>query len=100
MSVSITEEFPRYEAPNPFKYSKIQLAQRTKALRDMHRDYPNLPESWLEMVYDYHENTPKEEVEQIINEGKWEGAGMFSKVAGGTIVCGQIIDPSGNEPNV
>ena len=51
MSVSITEEFPRYEAPNPFKYSKIQLAQRTKALRDMHRDYPNLPESWLEMVY-------------------------------------------------
>ena len=96
MSVSISEEIPRYEAPNPYNYTKTQLAKRSKALRDMQRDYPNLPESWLEMVYDFHENTDQQEVERIINEGKWENAGMFSKVTGGTLVCGEILDTSGN----
>ena len=96
MSVSIDEEIPRYEAPNPYNYSKTQLAKRSKALRDMQRDYPHLPESWLEMVYDYNENTSQDEVERIINEGKWEAAGKFSKVTGGTLVCGEILDPSRN----
>ena len=48
------------------------------------------------MVYDYNENTPKEEVEEVINSGKWDVPGKFSKSIGGSIVCGQIMDPSGN----
>ena len=93
MSVSIDEAIPRHEPENPYKYSNVQFAARKKALIDMKRDYPSLPESWLEMVYDYHENTPKEEVEDIINYRKWENNGMFSKNNGGTLVCGEILDP-------
>ena len=93
MSLSIDEAIPRHQPENSYKYSNLQLANRKKALIDMKKDYPKLPDSWLEMVYDYHENTPKEEVEDIINSHKWENNGMFSKNNGGTFVCGEILDP-------
>ena len=64
---------------NPYNYTKCQLAERKKALRDLERDYPNLPFGWLEMMYDFEKNTPKEEVEQINNEGLWESPGIFSE---------------------
>ena len=96
MSISVDEEIPRHKPDNPFQYTPLQLATRSKALRDLKRDYPHLPDGWLEMVYDYNENTPKEEVEEVINSGKWDVPGKFSKSTGGSIVCGQIMDPSGN----
>ena len=33
------------------------------------------PYAWLEMLYDWHKNTPNEEVDKIMNEGLWEGNG-------------------------
>jgi len=68
------EEIPRHAPENPFKYSKLQLAERLKALKDMERDYPNLPYGHLEMVYDFVSNTPQEEVQKIIDSGLWEGS--------------------------
>lgn len=70
---SILEEIPRHEPENPFKYSKLQLAERLKALKDMQRDYPNLPYGHLEMVFDFVKNTEPEEVQKIIESGLWEG---------------------------
>jgi len=70
---------PRHEPENPYNYTKVQLAERKKALRDLQRDYPNLPFGWLEMCYDFEKNTPPEEIEKIINEGSWEGKGRFSE---------------------
>ena len=70
---------PRHTPDNPYKYTNLQLAQRTKALRDMARDYPNLPYGWLEMCYDFVENTHSDEVKEIINSKKWEGPGMFTE---------------------
>ena len=69
---------PRHVPENPFNYTKVQLAEKKKALMDLQRDYPNLPFAWLEMAYDFEKNTPKEEVEKIINEGLWEVPGRFS----------------------
>ena len=46
-------ELKRHKPENPYKYTNVELAERKKALRDMERDYPNLPFQWLEMVYDY-----------------------------------------------
>ena len=37
-----------------------------------------------------------EEVEEIINSGKWEVPGQFSKNSGGILACCDIIDPSSN----
>ena len=78
MDFSGTLEIPRHKMANHYNYTPLQLAERKKALFDMKKDYPDLPDGWLEMVYDFNEQTPKEEVEQIINEGKWETAGKFS----------------------
>jgi len=73
-------EIPRHVPENPFHYTKCQLAEKKKALRDLERDYPNLPFAWLEMMYDWEKNTPPEEVQTIINEGLWEGKGRFSEL--------------------
>lgn len=75
-----TDQIPRHVPENPYNYTNLQLAERKKALRDLERDYPNLPFGWLEMVYDFEKNTPKEQVEKIINEGLWEVAGKFSEL--------------------
>ena len=92
------EEIPRYKnEENHFNYTNLEKAERSKVLKDMERDYPRLPYAWLEMVYDWHKNTPKEEVDDIINSGKWEGPGQFSKNMGGTLKACEILDPSGND---
>ena len=99
MSLAIEEAIPRHTPSNPYNYTNTQLAQRKKALLDMRKDYPTIPEGWLEMAYDFNENTPQEEVEEIINTDKWSKPGQFSNVAGGSIVCGEILDapdPSNN----
>lgn len=69
---NVLEEIPRHQPENPFKYSKLQLAERSKTLKAMERDYPNVPPGWLEMVYDFVSNTPEEEVNNIIESGSWE----------------------------
>ena len=69
------DEIPRHQPENPFNYTAVQLAERKKALIDLRRDYPDVPHAWLEMLYDWHKNTPNEEVEKIMNEGLWEGNG-------------------------
>jgi len=73
-----SECVPRHQPENPYNYTNLELAERKKALKDLERDYPHLPYAWLEMVYDFHKNTPEEEVTEIINSGKWEEPGKFS----------------------
>jgi len=68
----LTKEFPRYEEPNHFNYTNLELAKRKKAINDALKDYPNLPAKWIEWVYDLIENKPADEVKKIINEGLWE----------------------------
>lgn len=69
------EEIPRHKPENHYNYSAVELAERTKALRDMQRDYPDLPYAWLEMTYDWHKHTDESEVKRIINDRVWEGNG-------------------------
>ena len=73
------EVIPRYIPENPYKYSIIQIAERKRALRDLVTDYPTLPYGWLEMAYDFEKNTDPEEIKKIINDGLWEGKGMFTE---------------------
>ena len=77
------EVIPRYIPDNPYKYSIIQIAERKRALRDLVTDYPTLPYGWLEMAYDFEKNTDPEEIKKIINDGLWEGKGMFTKYLNG-----------------
>ena len=75
------EVIPRHIPDNPYNYTTLQLAERKKALKDLVRDYPDLSLGWLEMAYDFHANTPQEEIKRIIGEKLWEGPGKFSDVA-------------------
>lgn len=97
-SLSIDECIPRHVESNPYEYTTMQLAERKKALLDMSKDYPNLPHSWLEMVYDYWKQTPEQEVQKVINAGEWEGSGKFSKNAGGVLKSMHILDQRDLKP--
>ena len=90
--ISIDEAIPRHVEANPYKYTPLQKAERTKALKDMAKDYPTLPPSWLEMVYDFWKLTPNDKVEDIINNGEWDKPGRFSNAKGGTLLTMQVLD--------
>ena len=68
MSITI----PRYENPNPYKYSNTELAKRKQALKEMQRDFPNVNPAWREWLYDVVEHMPSDEVKEIVNKGLWE----------------------------
>ena len=77
--LNVDSENPRHQPSNPYNYTNLELAERKNTLKVMEREYPKLPYAWLEMVYDFNKNTPKEEVDRIINEGLWEGPGRFTQ---------------------
>ena len=69
---------PRHTPSNPYNYNGAQLAERKKTLKDLEEVYPNLPFAWLEMVYDFEKNTPREEIQKIIDNKSWEKPGKFT----------------------
>ena len=69
---------PRHTPSNPYNYNAAQLVERKKTLKDLAEVYPNLPFAWLEMVYDFEKNTPREEIQKIINNKSWEKPGKFT----------------------
>jgi len=77
-------DIPRAKRPNPFNYDNLQFAVRDKAIKDLERDFPKVPQKWLEWLYDTIENKPKEEVEKIIKEGLWEKK-IKERLEGGVI---------------
>lgn len=83
------DDIPRHEPQNHFNYTPLELAERKKAIRDAVKDYPNVPEGWIEWMYDLIKNTPEEEIKDIINNKKWETEPK-KRDKPGTIVCGTI----------
>ena len=73
-----SEIIPRHTPSNPYNYNGAQLAERKKTLKDLAEVYPNLPFGWLEMVYDFEKNTPREEIQKIIDNKSWEKPGKFT----------------------
>ncbi len=89
-------DLPKYQAPNPYNYTKVQLAHRKVAIKAMIRDFPTVSPMWVEWIYDVIENTPKDEVEAIINEGKWEvPSKLFSKAQGGVLNTVECLNEDG-----
>jgi hypothetical protein len=83
---------PRHVPNNPYKYSNTELAVRKTALRGMKRDYPGVPDMWLEMLYDTTNKMSSEELEKIINEGQWEYESKY-KAIGGVSHDVEVVDP-------
>ena len=83
---------PRHVPADPPGFSKVELAARTKHLKELRRDYPDVPDGWLEMAYDWHHRTPQEEIDRIIESGEWEAPGKFSNEKGG-VLQSVVIEP-------
>ena len=95
---SLDEEFKRYNGSeeNWLKYTELQLAQRGKKIKDMERDYPNLPPSWCDMVYDYCYMTGDAEIERKIKAGDYDKPQKPRDTAGGIIKGAlEILDSDG-----
>jgi len=77
----------RAKMPNPYNYTKLQLALKEKTLLDMCNQYNNLPQKWVEWVYDYIHNgeTSIKEVREIINSGLWEKKSWKTDDKGGVL---------------
>ena len=91
------DDIPRHVEENHYNYTKVEQAERSKAIKDMAKDYHNLPQGWLEMVYDFWKNTPEEQVNDIINKGEWEKPGRFSNSTGGVIDAMEVLENNEEE---
>ena len=86
LSSSSTDiEIPRHVESNPFNYTEKQKAVRQKAIKDMGRDYPNVPHLWLAWLYDVIQNKPVSEVEEIMEKNLWDKPPEKSHDIGGAI---------------
>ena len=74
---------PRHIPNNPYKYTAVEIAKRTVALKAMVRDYPTVPIMWIELLYDTVGRLPNDEIERIIENKEWERPSKY-KALGGT----------------
>ena len=87
------EGIPRCDGEtNVYNYTKVELAKKEKAVKDMMKDYPQVPKKWCDWLYDVIEHMPPDEVEEIINKGLWEKEGKFSKAEGGILKSGIVLN--------
>jgi hypothetical protein len=102
----LEEAFPRYDnsQDNWLNYTKEELAAKDKHLKEMARDFPNLPEAWLEMVYDFGKQKGEEELAQIIQSGEFEKPSNKGRDFGGVIKGAISVvdrdDLEGNTENI
>jgi hypothetical protein len=86
VNAKIDDEFERYKDANHYNYTDLELSIKKKAIRDAIRDYPNVPEIWIDWLYDVVEKGhSKEEIADIIDNNKWGGSPK-ERVMGGQIV--------------
>ena len=90
------EVFERYnelsEENNPCGYTLLQMKKKDLAMKEMMKDYPKIPEMWISWIYDYCTNTPQEEVEDVINNGKWK-VPTKRNWKGGTVKSMEVLTP-------
>jgi len=63
----ILKDVPRYVMPNPRNYTNMELEKKAKQIKVLHKDYPNVPEYWLDMLYDYLITKDDDTLEKMIN---------------------------------
>jgi hypothetical protein len=86
VNATIDDEFEHYKDKNHYGYTDFELSVKKKAIRDAAKDYPHVPEAWIDWLYDVVEKGySKEEIEDIIKNNKWGGAPK-ERVMGGQIV--------------
>ena len=68
----VEDVLPRYKESNPRNYDTLTLARKRTELKAMIGHYKDMSPAWLEMCWDFVENTPKERIQEIIDTKEFE----------------------------
>ena len=68
----VEDVLPRYKEPNPRNYDTLTLARKRTELKAMIAHYKDMSPAWLEMCWDFVENTSKERIQEIIDTKEFE----------------------------
>ena len=83
---TLDDEFDRKKKYiNSCGFDDATLRRRDLEMKKLCKEYPNMPEAWLELAWNYTEFTPKEEQDDIIKNKLWEGKPTNRRQTGGVI---------------
>tara|TARA_Y100000310_G_C20471268_1_gene710162 strand:- start:286 stop:702 length:417 start_codon:yes stop_codon:yes gene_type:complete len=88
--VPIEDVLPRYKETNPRNYDELTLARKRTELKAMIAHYKDMSPAWLEMCWDFVENTPKDRIDEIINNKEFEGKPTKERDYKGGVIKGSI----------
>jgi hypothetical protein len=83
---AIVENIPQTKRyANDMGFDELTLIRRKNEVKELAKLYPNIPEFWIEMAWNFHEKTPKEEQDRIIKEKLFEKPCEVNRMLGGVI---------------
>ena len=90
---SLDDKFKRYnpEQDNWLKYTPLEMSERKQAIKAMEKDYPHLPPSWCDMVFDFVHMKGKKEIDRIINSKEFEKKSSKKRDTTGGVVKGALV---------
>ena len=84
--LSLDEEFTRTNRyTNDCGFSKEVIARREQEMKELVKMYPNIVPAWIEMAWNFHEMTPKEEHDKIIAGNLWDSPPEIKRQLGGVL---------------
>ena len=88
--LEVKDVIPKYVEPNPRGYTELQLAKKRAETADLLLHHPTLSPAWLAMIWDFVVNTPKERIEEIINNKEFEKPSKSGRDVKGGIIKGAV----------
>lgn len=84
--LTLDEEFTRQNRhTNDCNFSKEVIARREQEMKELVKLYPNIVPAWIEMAWNFHEMTPKEEQDEIIKNNLWGSPPEVKRQLGGIL---------------
>jgi hypothetical protein len=78
MSYYSDTEIPRAEEANPEGLTKLELVERTRAINEIKKQYPNVSPVHIEWCWNYIHRTGLEKVREQINTGFFDKPSQFT----------------------
>ena len=70
--IILSDVLPRYKETNPRNYDTLTLVRKRTELKAMIAHYKDISPAWLEMCWDFHQNTSEERMKEIIDTKEFE----------------------------
>ena len=96
MSYYSGDEFPRAEIDNPMNLTKLQLAEREKAIKEIMRLQPDASSKHVELCWNYIHREGLEKVREKINTGFFDKPSEFANPVGGVLKTAWVYNPDGS----